>query len=189
MYKKICVTNRTLVSDKSFEDKISEVLNNFDIDILILREKDLNTEEFLKLSEKIKKICDYNETEFYINSFYEIARKQNVKNIALPLRIAETAGDLSDFENIIISIHDKDEIKRAENIGATALMFGNIYETNCKPGKAGRGVEKLKEIVALSSLPIYAIGGINDENQESSVLQAGAKGIAKMSSYMTNTIS
>ena len=56
MYKKICVTNRALVSDKSFEDKISEVLKNFDIDILILREKDLNSEEFLKLSKKIKKI-------------------------------------------------------------------------------------------------------------------------------------
>lgn len=189
MYKKICVTNRALVSDKSFEDKISEVLKNFDIDILILREKDLNSEEFLKLSKKIKKICDYNETEFYINSFYEIARELSVKNVALPLKIAEAAGDLSAFENIIISIHDKDEIKRAENIGATALMFGNVFETNCKPGKAGRGAEKLKDIVGLSSLPVYAIGGIDDENQEFSVLQSGAEGIAKMSFYMTNKIS
>lgn len=189
MYKNICVTNRALVSDKSFEDKISEVLKNFDIDILILREKDLHREDFLELSKKIKKICDYNESEFYINYFYEIARELNVKNVALPLKIAEAAGDLSDFENIIISIHDKDEIKRAENIGATALMFGNVFETTCKPGKAGRGVEKLKEIVGFSSLPVYAIGGINDEKQEFSVLQAGAEGIAKMSFYMTNKIS
>lgn len=177
------------MSDKSFEDKISEVLKNFDIDILILREKDLQREDFLALSKKIKKICDYNKTEFYINSFYEIARELSVKNVALPLKISEASGDLSDFENIIISIHDKDEIKRAENIGATALMFGNVFETNCKPGKAGRGAEKLKEIVGSSSLPVYAIGGINDKEQESSVLQTGAEGIAKMSFYMTNKIS
>ncbi|MDO5015154.1 MAG: thiamine phosphate synthase [Clostridia bacterium] len=183
MYKKICVTNRKLVNGE-LEDKIEEIFQSFDVDILILREKDLPEKQFTDLADKILKICKNYGVNLYINTYYEIAKKLNIKNIALPLQVAQKVDDFSFFDNIIISIHSKDEIIEAENLGATALMYGNIFETSCKIGKAGVGVDSLNEIVNLSKLPIYAIGGIVDEEQEKLILSKGAKGIAKMSTYM-----
>lgn len=79
-----------------------------------------------------------------------------------------------------VSIHSAEEAKQREREGADYVMFGHIFATNSKLGIPPRGLESLKDVAAQVSIPIIAIGGMRPE-RVSSVLEAGASGIAVMS--------
>ena len=58
------------------------------------------------------------------------------------------------------SIHSVEEVKEAVRLGADYLFAGNIYETDCKKGLPGRGLDFLRQVCMESSVPVYAIGGV-----------------------------
>ncbi len=72
----------------------------------------------------------------------------------------------------------------AEKLGCTYIIAGHIYDTDCKKGLEGRGLEFLKSVAESVDIPVYAIGGITTENI-SDVRNAGASGACIMSSAMT----
>lgn len=51
----------------------------------------------------------------------------------------------------------------AQALGATYLLAGHIFDTSCKPGLPGRGLDFLAQVCAAVPLPVYAIGGITAE--------------------------
>ena len=75
----------------------------------------------------------------------------------------------------------------ALNCGATQVILGTIFETECKKGLKGRGIEFVREISEYcrknGDIPVYAIGGITPENI-SLVKEAGARGGCMMSYMM-----
>ena len=81
---------------------------------------------------------------------------------------------------LVISIEDA---KEAERLGADYVFAGNIFETDCKKGLQGKGVEFVRQLCARCPVPVYAIGGMNLE-RISLVRQAGAAGGCMMSGFM-----
>ncbi len=67
--------------------------------------------------------------------------------------------------------------------GADFIVAGHIYETDCKKGLPGRGIDFLTSIVEQVDIPVYAIGGIRGSNIDE-VASAGASGACQMSFYM-----
>jgi thiamine-phosphate pyrophosphorylase len=82
-----------------------------------------------------------------------------------------------------VSVHSISEALEAELLGATYLIAGNIYETDCKKGLPGKGLEYLRDVCAAVSIPVYAIGGIT-KDRLSEIKQAGAAGGCMMSGMM-----
>ena len=82
-----------------------------------------------------------------------------------------------------VSVHTVEEAVNAEKLGANALIAGHIFMTDCKKGLAPRGLDFLKDICRAVSIPVFAIGGIDDSNSEA-VKLAGAQGECRMSWYM-----
>lgn len=82
-----------------------------------------------------------------------------------------------------VSVHSQDEAIEAERLGADALIAGHIFVTDCKKGLEPRGLDFLRKICENVSIPVFAIGGIDDNNTEL-VKQAGAQGECRMSWYM-----
>jgi len=70
--------------------------------------------------------------------------------------------------------------RRGTNEGADYLVFGSVFPTDSHPTAAPAGLTKLSEVVRATALPVYAIGGIND-NHARQCREAGAYGIAVMS--------
>jgi thiamine-phosphate pyrophosphorylase len=60
-------------------------------------------------------------------------------------------------------VHSVEEALEAQKLGATYIIAGNIYETDCKRGLPGKGLEYLKAVCDAVSVPVYAIGGITPE--------------------------
>ena len=73
--------------------------------------------------------------------------------------------------------------KAAESLGADYLFAGNIFETDCKKGLPGRGLEFLERVCKEVTIPVYAIGGITKEKMPR-ILETGAAGGCMMSGFM-----
>ena len=82
-----------------------------------------------------------------------------------------------------ISVNDLEDAKEAESLGADYVFAGNIFETDCKKGLPGRGLEFLENVCEAVNIPVYAIGGISEEKMPQ-ILGTGAAGGCMMSGFM-----
>ena len=82
-----------------------------------------------------------------------------------------------------VSVHTVEEAINAERLGADGLIAGHIFVTDCKKGLAPRGLDFLKEVCDAVSIPVFAIGGIDEKNSQS-VIDSGAFSVCMMSNLM-----
>lgn len=182
--KIIGVTNRKLCND--FYDRIAEI-SKMDLEYLILREKDLTRDELKIMAKEIADILRDSSIKLVINGDINIAKEVEAVGVQLPFRYF-SEGIAKDYDGVIgVSIHSLSEAIDAEVLGASYLLYGHVFETDCKKGVTPRGLVELKEICIKVKIPVYAIGGINEKNYKD-VLDSGAYGVAIMSSIMTKPI-
>ena len=163
-----------------------EIIAATNVSAIVLREKDLEETVYEALAKDCITLCTHYNKKLILHSFLESAHRLNQPYIQLSLSQLETyrkAGLLSDFAQIGTSVHSVDDVRLAEKLGADYVFAGNIYETECKAGLAGRGLAFLKEVCDNTCLPVYAIGGMTPDRLPG-VLEAGAKGACMMSGFM-----
>jgi len=186
-FRRIAVTDRHLCR-RPFLAQIESILP--EIDMLILREKDMDEREYEALAAEVLALCEKHGKLFVPHSFVGAARRLGCRTVHLPLRALEQESERSsgferDFDLIGVSVHTTAEALRAQELGASYLTAGHIFATDCKAGLAPRGLSFLKEVCEAVSIPVYAIGGINDETEQ--LLDgSGAAGACRMSYYMKN---
>jgi thiamine-phosphate diphosphorylase len=81
------------------------------------------------------------------------------------------------------SIHSVDAARRAEEAGADYVVAGTIFESNSHPDRPGAGLEFLRNVCEVVSIPVIAIGGITTANAPDCI-RAGAAGVAVLSPIM-----
>ena len=180
----LCITNRLLCKE-DFLTRIEKIAGAHPAGI-VLREKDLKEDEYRKTAVKVLEICQRHKTPCILHSFPDIALQLDCLAIHLPLSVLRSLNDKDKerFNVIGASCHSEEEAKEAEKLGCTYITVGHIFETDCKKGLPGRGLDLLKNICQSVCVPVYAIGGISAENIEQ-VRTAGAKGACVMSGIMT----
>ena len=179
-FKRIAVTNRSLCS-ASLKEQVEKICNAGLCDALILREKDLAEQDYMNLAMPIKLICDKHGIDLFCNNMPSVAEKLKC-NLQLSYQSFLDLKGKKDQETWV-SVHTVEEARNAEKLGADGLVAGHIFVTDCKKGLAPRGLEFLKEVCAAVSIPVFAIGGIDDSNSDA-VRLAGAQGECRMSWYM-----
>lgn len=162
MFKVICVSARK--HSRDFFNSV-EMIARSDVDSIILREKDLSEDEYFLLAAKVKKICDKYGKKLIIHNFIDVAKKLGIKNIQLPFSKFISLNNLhDDFESIGTSVHSVGDAVRAEKAGADYIIAGHIFATDCKKGLAPRGIEFLKDVCNSVKIPVFAIGGIDNNS-------------------------
>ncbi|MGN0490712.1 thiamine phosphate synthase [Ruminococcus sp.] len=184
MFKIICVSARQ--HSNNFLQSI-EKISKSEVEAIILREKDLSEEEYFILAKSVKEICDKYGKKLIIHSFIEVAKKLGIKNIQLPFSKFIKVGNLhDDFDCIGTSVHTVEDAVLAEKSGADYIIAGHIFATDCKKGLAPRGTQFLREVCNSVKIPVYAIGGI-DDNSVSDLCALNCKnfaGVCVMSALM-----
>ncbi len=181
MYNILCVTNRKLCSG-DFTGRIREIGNAGPCGI-ILREKDLTEQEYAVLAENVIKACGNSRTKIILHTYYKTAMELGCKNLHMPLPLLRDMPDREYFTTLGASCHSVSQAKEAQALGCTYITAGHVFDTDCKKGMPGRGLVFLSEVCQSVSIPVFAIGGINDKNV-SSVVNSGAYGACVMSSVM-----
>ncbi len=182
--RRICVTNRHLCPDR-FLERIERIAGERRADAVILREKDLSEEEYYKLAKPVLEICRLADVECILHTYDRVAEELGCTKIHLPLHIfSMLSGERKKkFDAVGSSVHSASQLVQAENLGAAYVTAGHIFDTSCKEGIPGRGLAFLEEMVRMSSIPVYGIGGIDEGNMEK-VVRAGAAGVCMMSGFM-----
>lgn len=197
--KLMVVTNRKACQDGLLK-RLEEVfdayvegtyLDDFIIEGLVLREKDLEEEAYLKLLGETQVLCQTHGIDLYAHKFWRSAMKLGIKNIHMPLHdLLELAEDVNKyrcfigyFDHVGVSTHSPEEASQAQKLGASHIFAGHIFSTDCKKGLEPRGLDFLDKMCRVSSLPVYAIGGICLDRVDQ-VLARGAHGVSLMSGIM-----
>ncbi len=189
----IAVTDRKYFFDREDPEKAFfrqlERLFSLDLKAVVLREKDLGLEEYLRLAEKVKGIAgEGRRCRLILHQYPEAAEALGIDAVHLPLHILRELREksperLNGFRTVGTSVHSTEDAHIAVQCGASYLFAGNIYETTCKPGLEGRGLAWLKEVAGSVNIPVYGIGGITPGRMKE-ILETGAAGGCMMSGSM-----
>ena len=194
------ITNRKLCENENLEKQIEKIflayekkiiLKNFEIVTLTLREKDLDKNEYLNLVKKIYPICEKYRINLILHQNYDLNldKKYMVEGLHLSYDNFKSLNKnireelIKKYKRIGVSIHSLDEAKEVESLGATYVVAGHIFKTDCKKGLEPRGLKFVENLSSVLTIPIFAIGGIDEKNSQS-VIDSGAFSVCMMSSIM-----
>ena len=177
------MTNRKLVRG-DFLERLKEIARQRPAGIL-LREKDLTPEEYRKLAREVQSICKKAGVPCILHSFTGVAEELEADALHLPLPLLRKlpGEDRGRFRQLGASCHSISEAREAMEMGCTYITAGHIFETDCKRGLPGRGLEFLREVCGAVTIPVYAIGGIEPKRM-AEIFAAGAAGACVMSGPM-----
>lgn len=198
------ITNRNLIEQGDIYEVI-EKCSSKGADAVILREKDLDYNSLKEVAEGIKNITDKYNIPLIINGNLDVAKEVNaygyhtgiegLRKLTFSRRILskhiekdlgsnyETfkIGEYDSKELVLgVSIHSAEEAIEAEKLGADYLIAGNVFETECKPGLKGRGIDFIKKVCESVNIPVIAIGGITPDNLNE-LINTKVFGVAVMS--------
>ena len=179
----LCITNRKLCRE-DFLTRIERIAACHPAGI-ILREKDMKPEDYKELAAAVMEICEQHGVKCILHSFTDAAISLHADAIHLPLHLLRELSQeqKTHFEVLGASCHSVEDALEAQALGCTYITAGHVFETDCKKGLPGRGLDFLRNVCAAVEIPVYGIGGIDSDNI-ALVRNAGASGACLMSSLM-----
>lgn len=198
--KLLIISNRKLCKNENLEKQLEKIFidyeektkfKEFQIEGVILREKDLLEIDYLKLLKNVEKVVEKNNGRIIIHKNYDILKEKNKNVVGLHLSF-ETFLNLDEnkienlrqiYGKIGVSVHTLEEAKKSQDLGANYIIVGHIFNTDCKKGLKPKGLDFLKEIAKEIKIEVFAIGGI-DFNNYSEVIKTGVTGVCMMSGLM-----
>lgn len=174
------ITNRNLINEEKYIEHIEKVAK--EVDYVVFREKDLDEERAYKLVLDILNIMD--KDKLIINSFYEIANDVKCYGVHFPyVKYLEHHKKVQKGIKIGVSVHGEEEVRILNQYeDVEYIMFGHIFNSQCKKGVKPRGLDTLTRINKLSKFPVIAVGGINNDNIKD-INKVGIERIALMSEF------
>ena len=154
---------------------------------VILRAKALDKAAYRTLALQAQQSCEAAGIPLILHSDWQLARELGISMLHLPLALLRQILEYERayFTWLSTSVHSVGEAQEAQALGATVLIAGHIFTTQCKAGLAPRGLGFLQNVCSAVNLPVYAIGGISFDASQHAELQAnGARGACVMSAYM-----
>ncbi|XP_050124766.1 thiamine biosynthetic bifunctional enzyme TH1, chloroplastic isoform X1 [Malus sylvestris] len=154
--------------------------------IVQLREKDIETGDFLEAAKSCLQICRAHGIPLLINDRIDVALASDADGVHIGQSDmpAHVARSLLGPEKIIgVSCKTPEQAEKAWLGGADYIGSGGVYPTNTKENNRTIGLDGLKTVCLASKLPVVAIGGINISNARE-VMEIGVpnlKGVAVVS--------
>jgi len=145
-----------------------------DVDLIQIRAKELSARALIRLVDHAVEIAG---KRVLVNTRADVAMVCGAGGVHLPANspTAPLRSRLGTGFVIGVSCHTIAELQTAERDGADLAVFGPVFDS---PGKGPAvGIDALREACRSVRMPIYALGGVTEENAPLCV-QAGAYGIA-----------
>lgn len=179
------ITNRHLCDESRYLEILEEASFN-GIESIILREKDLNNDDFKNLYFKIKERVN-KETKIIINSKYGAFKELDADGIHMSFEMFNKLKDRLIYKGKIIGVstHSIEEIIEVRNYPVSYLIYSHIYETKCKENLKPKGINLLKQAQSTLNgynIKLIGLGGILPQNVQETLKYCDD--IAVMSSIM-----
>ena len=155
-----------------------------------LRDKSADGGELLETAKRMAKLCREHGALFIVNDRLDVALLSGADGVHLgqsDLPVAEARKLASQRFFIGASAHTRSEAEKAKRDGADYLGVGAVFETGSKDNSKVIGLEGLRELTAVTGLPVVAIGGISLENLPA-VMETGVAGVAVISAAVRGDV-
>lgn len=176
--RKICEAGLTEIIKSAIEGGVGTVQ---------LREKDLSTKDLYTLARELRVITKKLNANLIINDRADIAHAVDADGVHLgwqSLNIEAVRKIIGQKKLIGFSSHNINEAEKANNENADYIIISPVFDTPYKDYyMQPLGTKEISKIKRRVSIPVIALGGINEDNVED-VLGNGADGIAVMSTIL-----
>ena len=154
--------------------------------VIQLRDKSQDMNKLLEKAIRIRDLCEKYGAIFIVNDYPDIALSSEAHGVHVgqqdmpveAVRRIIKPDQMIGKSNALV----KEAIDSEQN-GVDYLAVGAIFPTNTKQNTRPAGLETLKEVRTISTLPLVAIGGINIGNIKS-VIEAGADAVCVASAVI-----
>ena len=142
-----------------------------------LREKSLSRDELRELAQRVVAMAHARGAKVLLNSDVELAQEAGADGVQL------TATQLAELQErpavdwCAASCHSTEELRRAEALGCDFALLSPVLPTQSHPGAPHLGWDTFAAIAAGSSIPVYALGGLKQDDMQTA-WRHGAHGIA-----------
>jgi len=180
------VTDRSWLDGKLFTEEVEKTLQG-GATLIQLREKKLSYDEFLNEGKEIKKITNKYNVPLIINDNVEIAMNIDASGV----HIGQNDMDAAEVKKLIgkdkilgVTAKTVEQAIKAEKDGASYIGVGAAFSTSTKLDTRVITFETIKNICKSVTIPVVAIGGI-DENNIMNLKGLGIHGVALVSSIFS----
>ncbi len=160
------VTDRSWLNGGRMYDQVEKALKG-GATMIQLREKNLDKEAFIAEAREIGALCRQYEAPFIIDDQVEIAKLVDADGVHVgqgDMNPQEARKILGENKIIGVTARTLEQALKAQEDGADYLGVGAVFPTSTKKDTSPVSRELLREICRSVSVPVVAIGGINEEN-------------------------
>ncbi|MBA1433495.1 MAG: thiamine phosphate synthase [Epsilonproteobacteria bacterium] len=178
--KKYLITSREHYTDTPavFRSILQESLKKHLPDFALYRDK--SNPHYATQADHFLGVCkNFYGLKAFLHQDYDLAAKLGATGVHLTSQQFDAIPLAKDLGlEVIISTHTHDEVHIAETMGADYVSYSPIFST---PGKGEpKGVDDLREIIAMTDIDIFALGGIIGDKEIEALQESGAFGFASI---------
>ena len=129
------------------------------------------------LFEAVRSRCETHAVRLLVNSAHPARYWSRAAGVHLSAGKAASLDARPDVDWCFASCHTRADLAHAGRLELDAAVLGPVAPTASHPGMPGIGWETFSALAGTSSIPVYAIGGLDDDDREVA-LRNGAHGIA-----------
>jgi 8-oxo-dGTP diphosphatase len=154
-----------------------QIALNSGLRLVQLREKQLAREELRGLAQRMLPLLRAHGARLLLNSDVELAQQIGADGVQLTANQLANLSERPAVDWCAASCHNAQELQRAEQLGCDFALLSPVLPTQSHPGEPALGWENFAAIVAGSSIPVYALGGMQPAHMEAA-WRHGAHGVA-----------
>ncbi len=178
--KKYLITSREFYTDTPavFRGILQEQLIKHSVDFVLYRDK-ANPHYHLQADHFIEVCRNFTDTKAFLHQDYKLAASLGADGVHLTSQQFESIQSAKALGlEVVISTHSYEEIQKAQTLGADYVTYSPIFET---PHKGlPKGVENLQDVIQKTSMKIFALGGIIDDEHLASLESVKPYGFASI---------
>ncbi len=170
------VTDRAWTGEKSIGQQIEEAIKA-GVTLVQLREKNMAETEFIEEARRVKALTSRYGIPLIINDSVEVALASGADGVHVgqgDLDAAKVREMLGQDKILGVTAKTVEQALRAQAQGADYLGSGAVFGSATKTDACPMPLERLREITAAVSIPVVAIGGINQDN----IMKLAGSGVA-----------
>ncbi len=170
------ISNATELGTEVFLQRLQLALNN-GLRLIQIREKGWAREDLRELALRAVKMAHAAGARVLLNEDVALAHEVGADGVQLTGAQLAACKVRPDIELCGASCHNLEELQHAAALELDFALLSPVLPTKSHPGAAHLGWDAFANMAMTSAVPIYALGGLQQEDMEIS-WQHGAHGIA-----------
>ncbi|WP_141737077.1 Nudix family hydrolase [Marinobacter sp. X15-166B] len=169
----------SIVSFRAGVQRLERQMQTHRPELVLLRAPELSTETYAELAEMALALCARQGSQLMLHGRPDLARHLSDAGLHLPFRQAQALGarPVPATQWFAVSCHNAAEVAHAVAIDADFITLSPVRPTATHPDAEPLGWQAFHELVGGCSRPVYALGGL-DEQQLEQAQRQGAQGVA-----------